>query len=170
VTARSRLASLASRVAPAAIALACAASFACNAITGTGRYDLVDCPSGSCGDGGSSSTATSGGPNGDAASSTSADSGADTGAGPVITCGAGLTPVTLTVTGSGGSVSAKTGGTLSVSAGNTDSACMSGTVEMRTSGSSADWTGPSCKDGNNGQDRCEFAVPSQGISVTAALR
>jgi hypothetical protein len=158
-----------SLLAPAAIAFACAASFACNAITGTGKYDLVDCPSGSCGDGGSSG-ATSGGPNGDGASSATADSGADTGAAPLVTCGAGLAPVTLTVTGSGGSVSAKTGGSLSVSAGNTDTACLGGTVEMRTSGSVADWTGPSCKDGNNGQDRCEFDVPSQGITVTAALR
>jgi hypothetical protein len=155
-----------------AIGCVCAATFACNAITGTGKYDLVDCPSGSCGGdgGGGSSGSTSGGPNGDGASSATADSGADTAAAPVITCGAGLGPVTLTVTGNAGSVSAKTGGTLSVSSGNTDTGCLGGTVEMRTSGSVADWTGPSCKDGNRGQDRCEFDVPSQGLAVTAALR
>lgn len=160
------------RLASLGLACACAvagSSIACNAITGTGKYDLVDCPSGFCGDSGSGAT-TSGGPTNGDASSTTPDAGTDTGAAPAITCGAGLAPVTLTVTGSGGSVSVKTGGNLSVSAGNTDSACLSGTVEMRTSGAGADWTGPSCKDGNSGADRCEFQVPSQGLSVTAALR
>ena len=155
-----------------AIAGACAATAACNAITGTGKYDLVDCPSGACGDSGSGTS--SGGPGGDAATSPTGDAGTGTDSAasvPVVDCGPGTAPVTLTVTGASGSVSAKSGGSLSVSAGSTGAACLlTDTVELRTSGPTADWTGPSCKDGNNGADRCEFAVPTQGISVTAALR
>lgn len=155
----------------AVAAIAGAASAACNAITGTGKYDLVDCPSGACGDGGSNGIAPSG-PGSDAASSPPTDdSGMDAATAPVVDCGPGTAPVTLTVMGAAGSVSAKSGGSLSVSSGSTQTACLvTDTVEMRTSGPSADWTGPNCKDGNNGTDRCEFGVPAKGISITAALR
>jgi hypothetical protein len=165
VIVRCRLRSL---LAACAFAGACAASVACNAITGTGKYDLVDCPSGTCGDGGNGSSP---GQNGDAAgSSQGGDSAADAATTP-IDCGPGLAPVTLTVTGAGGgSVSAKSGGNLTVAVGTTDTACLGALVELRTSGPTADWTGPGCKDGNTAQDRCEFGVPMQGIAVTAALR
>jgi hypothetical protein len=144
---------------------------ACNAITGTGKYELVDCPSGSCGDGGSSGSSGSSGAGTDGGSPTGNDAGSDSATTPPLTCGGGQAPVTLTVTGSGGSVSAKSGGNLTASAGTTESACLTiGTVELRTSGSTADWTGPSCKDGNSGSDRCEFQLEAAGIAVTAALR
>jgi hypothetical protein len=157
----------------ALVAAAAVTLLACNAITGTGKYELVDCPSGSCGDGGGSSGASGSGgvPGTDGSSPTGADSGSDSATTPPITCGPGLAPVTLTVTGSGGSVSAHSGGNLSASAGMTESACLTiGTVELRTSGSTADWTGPSCKDGNSGVDRCELQLQAAGVAVTAALR
>jgi hypothetical protein len=141
---------------------------ACNAITGTGKYDLVDCPSGACGDGGSGTGP--GGSNGDAAASASGDGGADSAVVPVLNCGQGQAPVTLTVTGTAGSVSARSGGTLTVNAGSTQTACLvADTTEFRTSGPVADWTGSSCKDGNTGRDRCEIDVPGKGVAITAAL-
>lgn len=155
----------------AAICAVLAATAACNAVTGTGKYDVVDCPSGACGDGGGG-----GGGNGsDGQVGAEASSGTD--AGPTSdssapnTCAAGRAPLTLTVTGSGGgSVSATNGGTLSVSAGSTDTACMIvDTVELRTNGPTATWTGASCKDGNSGRDRCEFDMRSGGRTMTAAL-
>jgi hypothetical protein len=148
------------------------AGVACNAITDTGKYELVDCPSGSCADGGGSTTGDGDVVGADATGSPGGgDGGADSATAPPITCGPGLAPVTLTVTGAGGSVSSHSGGNLTVSAGSTESACLTvGTVELRTSGPTADWTGPSCKDGNNGSDRCEFELQTAGIAVTAALR
>ena len=141
---------------------------ACNAITGTGKYDLVDCPSGACADGGSSGTGP-GGSNGDAAAA-NGDAAADSAVAPVVNCGPGLAPVTLIVTGTAGSVSARSGGSLTVAAGSTQTACLvADTTEFRTSGPTADWTGSSCKDGNTGRDRCEIDVPSKGVTLTAAL-
>ena len=155
-------------VAGASCALLCAASSACNAITGTGKYELVDCPSGSCGDGGGGG-ATDGPSGSDVTSPVDGNQGADTSVAPLV-CGAGRGAVTLTVTGSAGSVTAQSGGSLSVSAGSTQSACLlADTTVFRTNGPTATWTGPSCKDGNTGRDRCEFDVPTGGITVTAAL-
>lgn len=158
-------------VASAVSAAITAGVLACNAITGTGKYDLVDCPSGSCGDGGSGTAPDgSNGSNGDAAASAIGDGGADSAVAPVLNCGPGQAPVTLTVSGTAGSVSARSGGSLTVSAGNTQSACLvADTTEFRTSGPVADWTGASCKDGNTGRDRCEIDVPGKGVALTAAL-
>ena len=142
--------------------------FACNAITGTGKYDLVDCPSGACGDGGTGTGTGTSGSSGDAAAS--GDGGSDSAVAPVLNCPSGQALVTLTVTGTGGSVSARSGGTLTVVAGTTQTACLvADTTEFRTSGPVADWTGPSCKDGNTGRDRCEIDVPGKGVAITAAL-
>ncbi|MDB5215020.1 MAG: hypothetical protein JWO86_2947 [Myxococcaceae bacterium] len=147
---------------------ACVATFGCNAITGTGKYDLVDCPSGTCGDGGSGTNPT--GQTGDGAASTGADSGTDSSSAPVVNCTNGQAPVTLVVTGSAGSVSARSGGTLMVSAGSSQTACLvADTTEFRTSGPVGDWTGSSCKDGNTGRDRCEIDIPSKGVTLTVAL-
>ena len=151
-----------------AMAAITTAMLGCNAITGTGKYDLVDCPSGACGDGGSGAGAS--GSNGDAAASASGDGGADSAVAPVLNCGPGQAPVTLIVSGTAGSVSARSGGTLIANAGSTQSACLvADTTEFRTSGPVADWTGSSCKDGNTGRDRCEIAVPAKGVTLTAAL-
>jgi hypothetical protein len=141
---------------------------ACNAITGTGKYELVDCPSGTCSDAGSGTGPN--GSNGDAEASASGDGGGDSAVAPVLNCGPGQAPVTLTVSGTAGSVSARSGGSLTVNAGATQSACLvADTTEFRTSGPVADWTGASCKDGNTGRDRCEIDVPGKGVALTAAL-
>ena len=136
---------------------------ACNAITGTGAYEIVDCPNDSCGDGGAPGA-------GDAESETAnADSAADSGAEPLPTCDTGRAPLRLTVTGANGAVSLNGGG-LSATAGRTEAACLTtGKIDLRTNGPGADWTGVSCEDGNIGRDRCEFDLGSQGATVTAAL-
>lgn len=151
-----------------AIAVITTGVLACNAITGVGKYDLVDCPSGACGDAGSGTGPS--GSNGDGAASVSGDGGSDSAAAPVLNCPQGQAPVTLTVTGTAGSVAARSGGSLTVSAGSTQTACLlADTTEFRTSGPVADWIGPSCKDGNTGRDRCEIDVPGNGVAITAAL-
>ncbi len=146
-----------------------ATSVACNAITGTGRYDIVDCPNGACGDAaaGSGDGASVGdGGRGTTDASADANDGATN-----VTCTGSTAPLTLTVTGTAGSVSAKTGGTLTVASGETRTACLlADTIELRTNGGIADWTGPSCKDGNVGRDRCELDLSPSGATVTVALR
>lgn len=154
---------------PIVLLVACAlvgvVATACNAITDTGKYEVVDCPSGSCGDAGGAGTL-------DASATTDAsafDAGAvDTGPPPLPDCGSGRAPLRLIVTGSGGSVSSNPG-SLSVAAGSTDTACFSlDTIELRTSGPTATWSGTTCKDGTRG-DRCEMQVRAGGVTVTAAL-
>ena len=143
---------------------------ACNAVTGTGHYEIVDCPSGACGDGGSATIS-------DAAPADSApfDGGAtgdgEGGVQPLPTCGAGLAPVRLIVTGmSGGSVFSNPNG-LDVTAGSTQAACfVIDTIDLRTNGPLATWTGGSCKDGNDGRGRCVLDVASSGLTVSAALQ
>ena len=145
--------------------LVLAGAAACNAVTGTGKYEIVDCPEGSCVDSG-------GTPSRDAQSNDSATSDASDVdvAEPLPTCPDGRSPVRLTVTGTaGGSVSSNSGG-LQVAAGSTQTACLpNDTVELRTNGPGATWTGVSCKDGNSGRDRCEFSVRPGGMILTAAL-
>lgn len=144
-----------------------AGAAACNAITGTGKYEVVDCPSGSCGDGGNPGTDA---PTGGDAPIADAGSDVDARAEPFPTCGAGRAPVRLIVTGApGGSVSSNPGG-LSVATGSTQTACLDiNTTVLRTSGPTATWTGARCKDGNSGRDRCEFDVEPGGMTLTAAL-
>ena len=144
---------------------ACAAASACNAITDTGKYELVDCPSGSCGDAaGASSDAQS---TAEGGSGTDASMGMDSGV-VIPTCGSGSAALTLTVPGTSGSVTSNPG-TVNVSAGHTQSVCVPvDTIVLRTNGPSATWTGTSCKDGQTG-DRCEFPMPSTGLTMTAAL-
>ncbi len=157
VIARQRLAALL-----AATSLASGASSACNAITDTGKYEVVDCPSGACLDG--SRDGTPGGTDGASAT----DAGAEAEPPPLPACDVGRAPLRLTVTGASGSVSSNPGG-LSVAAGSTETACFAiDRVELRTDGASATWTGTSCKDGSRG-DRCELDLSAAGLTVTAAL-
>jgi hypothetical protein len=147
----------------ALLAFAVSAAMACNAITGTGKYEIVDCPSGSCGDGG---------PSGDGQSADdddgAADAAVDTGDVPLPSCPSGRAPLRLTVTGTGGSVEPNSGG-LIVTAGSSQDACLSiDTVDLRAT-ANATWTGPSCKDGNAGRDRCVFDLGAAGLKVVAAL-
>lgn len=145
--------------------IALASIAACNAITGVGKYEITDCPSGQCADGsglGDASTDV-------LVAADSQDLDADVES-PLPTCTGGRAPVRLTVTGSDGSVSSDPSG-LSVRTGETESACFaSGRIDLRTNGPSATWTGVTCRDGSNVGDRCEFELSSdRGADVVATM-
>jgi hypothetical protein len=147
---------------------------ACNAITGTGKYELVDCPSGACVD----ASGANGEVGTDATVPTDASTGGDTTA--AADCGVGEGALTLTVSGKdAGVVYVKTGepDDLRVAVGETKTACLAavnGVLQLRTDDGTlnpppANWTGPTCKDGNNAQDRCEFPFATTAVTVTATF-
>jgi probable HAF family extracellular repeat protein len=106
------------------------------------------------------------------------------GGGGSSACAAGFTQVTLTVTtapgAAAGSVSSKqnssTGSLLTVSSGQTGSACFQSNNKLLLQGNNqriADWSGTpsiSCKNGNLGQNQCEFRLGTTSQSVTATLK
>jgi hypothetical protein len=150
-----------------ALAWMAASLVACNAITDTGKYQVVDCPSGSCGDGGGSSGSSGTPP----PPSTDSGGGADTGADAKPMCAANQGRITLTVTGSSGRVD-EDRGQFSVSAtpsGNTQVECAQpdgAQLRLRTSGGSASWTGVSC----GTTDDCQFAFHAgDDLTVTATF-
>jgi hypothetical protein len=152
------------------MAVACVAialAIGCNAITGTDKYDVVDCPAGNC-----ASLADGGGANGDGSTNADGGSPAEGGAdaGPdVPSCAPGTALLVLTVSGAAGTVNSNPSG-LSVASGNTGSACLrTGTVELRTNQGDASWSGVSCKDGQSGRDRCELQLGAAGATVAAVL-
>jgi hypothetical protein len=149
----------------AAFAFALAASSACNAITDTGKYELVDCPNGVCDDGAAS---TADGPSAIDAGPSDAASGSDTSVKPLPVCGQNEGAIRLTVSGGSGSITSNPPG-LSVSSGMSADQCFAlDTLVLETNGPTATWGGVTCKDGSPNK-RCELTVPSGGKTLTAAL-
>jgi hypothetical protein len=137
---------------------------ACNSITGTSKYEVVDCPSGSCGDSGTTPNPIPLPPGTEAG--VDADTATDAGA-----CAAGEVRVHLTVTGSGDVQDKDNQGRLTVGAGSTNSNCygIGSQVRFETSGGTATWTSTPSGLCPSQTDRCQFNVPSVETYVVAAL-
>lgn len=105
------------------------------------------------------------------------------GGGGGVACPAGFTQLTLAVTtapgAAAGSVSSKqnssSGLPLRVPSGQTGSACFQANNKLLLQGDNlriVDWSGNpaiSCKNGNLGQNQCEFLLVNASQSVTATL-
>lgn len=85
-------------------------------------------------------------------------------------CATGQSPVTLTVSGSAGSVTSSPS-SLSVTTGATATACFGSNTRVELLATRrGNWSGVTCDGGNSGQDRCRFTTTSAGATVSAALQ
>ncbi len=154
-----------------ALGLVAAAFVACNAIADNGKYQVVDCPSGSCGDGGGSSGAS--GSSGTPPPSSSGDSGGggDAAADAKPTCGSGQGRITLTVTGASGTIDEDKGhfSINATPAGNTQTECVppdGSQLRLLASNGTPTWTGVNC--GTTSDCRFNFNA-GDDLTVTATF-
>lgn len=133
---------------------------ACGIVTGVDKYEVVDCPSGSCSDASSSSETTT-----DAA--TGVDASTDSAPDVIrLTCSNGKVQVTIEVDLKVGTHVLNTSEGLDIAPGETKAFCArsdggGGGVRLETStGSAVNWDGGGC----SRSDRCEF-LPTSPLTI-----